>query len=219
MPDTYGLQGCPQDRHSHRFGMFKFLCLPFGLGNTGNKFKRMMDQILGNLPYCFVSIDYILMFSPNLTSHIQHLRDILELCRAQGLTIGLGKCEFVVPETELLGHCLTSCSLQSLLQHTSAVRIFPLPSDKPGLQRFLGMINFYRRFLHNTALLHSLMPSKVQVNLSDGLPSLTPPSAMPSFSSPLFLSLQTLGRHSPADAPRFLVSVGFILQKALHCRD
>ena len=59
----------------------------------------MMDQILGNLPYCFVYIDDIRIFSPDLTSYVQHLCDILELCRAHGLTIGLGKCKFAVPET------------------------------------------------------------------------------------------------------------------------
>ena len=53
--------------------------------------------LLGNLPYCFVYIDDILVFSPDLSSHIQHLRDVLELCRAHGLTIGLGKCEFAGP--------------------------------------------------------------------------------------------------------------------------
>ena len=55
------------------FGKFEFLRLPFGLGNTFNTFQRMMDQILGNLPYCFVYIDDILVFSPNLSSHVQHL--------------------------------------------------------------------------------------------------------------------------------------------------
>ena len=51
------------------FGMFEFLCLPFGLRNTGNTFQRMMDHILGNLPYCFIYIEDILVFSPNLSSH------------------------------------------------------------------------------------------------------------------------------------------------------
>ena len=36
------------------FGMFEFLRLPLGLKNTGNSFQRMMDQILGDLPFCFV---------------------------------------------------------------------------------------------------------------------------------------------------------------------
>ena len=102
------------------FGMFKFLCLPFGLWNAGNAFQRMLDQILGNLPYCFVHIDGILVFSPDLTSHIQHLRDVLELCRAHCLKIGLGKCEFAVPEIEFLGHHFASSGLHPLPKHTSA---------------------------------------------------------------------------------------------------
>ena len=134
------------------FGMFEFLHLPFGLRNAGNTFQRMMDQILFNLPYCFVYIDDILVFSPNLSSHVQHLQDVLELCRVHGLTIGLGKCEFRVPKTEFQVHRLTSSGLSPLLKHTSSIRYFPPPSDKPGLQRFLGMINFYRKYLRNTAL-------------------------------------------------------------------
>ena len=68
-----------------------------------------------------------------------------------GLTIGLGKCEFDVSETQFLGHGLTSFGLQSLPNHTSAFQDFPPPSDKPGLQQFLVMINFYQRFLRNAA--------------------------------------------------------------------
>ena len=103
------------------FGMFEFLCLPYRLRNTRNTFQRMMDQILGNLPYSFVYIDDILIFSPELTSHVQHLLDVLELCHAHGLTIGLGKCEFAVPETEFLGHRLSSSGLppsQAHLHHS-----------------------------------------------------------------------------------------------------
>ena len=110
-----------------QFGMFKFLRLPFGLRNAGNTFQGMMDQILGKLPNYFVYINDILIFSPNFTSHIQDLRDVLELCRAHGLTIGLGKCEFAVPETEFLGHCLTSSSLH------------PLPSTSPPFKIFLQL--------------------------------------------------------------------------------
>ena len=77
------------------FGMFKFLCLPFGLRNARNTFRRMMDQILGNLPYCFIYIDNILVFSPGLSTHVQKLRDVLELCRAHGLTLGLGQYSLV----------------------------------------------------------------------------------------------------------------------------
>ena len=72
------------------FGMYAFPHLHFGLRKAGNMFQMMMDQIRGNLPYCFIYIYNILVFSPNLSSHIQHLQDILELCHAHSLKIGLG---------------------------------------------------------------------------------------------------------------------------------
>ena len=108
-----------------------------------------MNQNLGNSPYCFVFIDDILVFSPDLQTHVQKLGDVLELCCVHGLTIGLGKCEFAVSETEFLGHNLSSSGLRHLSKHTSAIREFSPPSDKPGLQHFRGMMNFYRRFLQN----------------------------------------------------------------------
>ena len=49
---------------------FKFLRLPLGLRNT---FQRMMDQILGDFPFCFVYVDGILVFSPDKDTHVQNL--------------------------------------------------------------------------------------------------------------------------------------------------
>ena len=152
-------------------------------------FQRMMDQILGILLYCFFYINNILVFSPNLSFHVQHLRGVLELCRVQGLTICLGKCEFGVPKTKFLGNRLISSSLNPLLKHTFAIRDFPPPSDKPSLQQFLGMINFYREFLCNAAQVPAplTIPSRVLGYLAFGLMCSTPPSATPSFSWSLFL--------------------------------
>ena len=90
------------------FGMFEFLRLPFGLINTGNTFQRMMDSILGDLPYCFTYVDNILLFSNSLEEHEDHLCQVLLLCREHGLTIGLPKCEFAMPEIEFLGHVLSA---------------------------------------------------------------------------------------------------------------
>ena len=135
------------------FGMFEFLRLPFGLRNAGQTFQRLMDQVLGGLPFCFVYVDDILIFSPDLSSHVDHLREVLELCRLHGLTIGLPKCEFAVSEVEFLGHNLSSSGCKPLVKHTAVIGEFPVPSDKPALQRFLGMINFYRKFIKNAALI------------------------------------------------------------------
>lgn len=133
------------------FGMFEFLRLPFGLRNAGQTFQRMMDQILGGLCYCFVYVDDILIFSPDLSSHVDHLRHILNLCREHGLTIGLPKCEFGVPQIEFLGHLLSKDGCRPLDKHIAVIEKFPVPVDKPALQRFLGMFNFYRKFIKGAA--------------------------------------------------------------------
>ena len=77
------------------FGMYAFLCITFGLRNTGNTFPHLMDQALGDLPFCYVYVDNILIFSQDLSSsHVDNLREVFRLCWKHGLTIGLPKCEF-----------------------------------------------------------------------------------------------------------------------------
>ena len=74
------------------FGMLEFLRMPFALRNARNTFQRLMDQILGDLPFCFVYGDDILVFSKDLSSHVQHLWDILLLCQEHSLTILVSVC-------------------------------------------------------------------------------------------------------------------------------
>jgi hypothetical protein len=53
---------------------------------------------------------------------------------------------------------VTAGGIQPLNDHVEAVKVFPQPSDKQGLQRFLGVVNFYRRFLPKAAaMLRRLM--------------------------------------------------------------
>ena len=58
------------------FGMFEFLRMPFRLRNAGNTFQRLMDQVLGDLLFCFVYVYDILIFSRDLSSHVDNLREI-----------------------------------------------------------------------------------------------------------------------------------------------
>ena len=102
------------------FGMYEFIRMPFGLLNAGNTFQRMIDLVLGDLTFCFVYIDDILIFSRDLSFHEDNLQEIFLLCQKHGLTIGLPKCEFAVSKIELLG--IFSPPLVALL-----LRSTPLP--------------------------------------------------------------------------------------------
>nr|VZI00068.1 unnamed protein product [Spirometra erinaceieuropaei] len=67
------------------------------------------------------------------------------------ITINPSKCVLGVPSLEFLGHQVDSEGLRPLPSKVEAVRNFPPPTSKRQLQRFLGMVNFYRRFIPNCA--------------------------------------------------------------------
>ena len=73
------------------FGVFEFRRLPFGLRNAAQTFQRIYNRIFGDLPFCFVYLDDILVFSSSLADCQLHLRGVLDLC-LHGLTINLEKC-------------------------------------------------------------------------------------------------------------------------------
>ena len=129
------------------FGLFEFLYMPFGLKNAAQTFQRVMDRIFIGLPFVFIYLDDVLVVSWNRKLHTKHLQVVLELLVQIGLVLNLDKCSFVENEIEYLGHKITANGIVPLHRHVDALLLQPHPQDVRGLQRFLGMINFYCRFL------------------------------------------------------------------------
>ena len=131
------------------FGLWEFLRMPFGQKNAAQTFQRLMDGVLRDIEYVFVYLDDILIGSKNPAEHKVHLRKVFELLVKNGLLINKPKCVFGVPELDYLGHRVTSEGITPLKSRVEAIKSFPIPNSKKSLQRFLGMLNFYRRFIPN----------------------------------------------------------------------
>ena len=101
----------------------------------------MMDRIFDDLPFCFVYLDDILVFSSSLADCQLHLRGVLDLC-LHGLTINLEKFFVYASQVEYLGHSVSSSGSAHLHKQVSAITAFPPPTNCPALQQFLGMVNF-----------------------------------------------------------------------------
>jgi hypothetical protein len=86
------------------FGLFEFTRMPFGLRNTGMTFQRLLDSVLGNLPFAFVYLDDILVASPDPSSHRRHLEAVFAILQSNGLVVNADKCLFGRPEVDFLGH-------------------------------------------------------------------------------------------------------------------
>jgi cleavage and polyadenylation specificity factor subunit 1 len=126
------------------FGLFEYIFMPFGLKNAAQTFQRLMDCLFRHLPFVFVYLDDILIASKNSTQHIQHLRLVFEVLQDAGLRINPAKCTFLVSSLSFLGHNLDASGISPMEKHVKALADFPPPADLKDLQRFLGLINFYR---------------------------------------------------------------------------
>ncbi|BHF84689.1 hypothetical protein SprV_0902784000 [Sparganum proliferum] len=133
------------------FGLFEFIRMPFGLRNAAQTFQRFIDHVLRGLPFVYAYIDDLLVASRNEEEHKEHLALVFDRLDKFGVVINPSKCVLGVPSLEFLGHQVDSEGLRPLPSKVDAVRNFPPPTTKRQLQRFLGLVNFYRRFLPNCA--------------------------------------------------------------------
>lgn len=133
------------------FGLFEFPFLNFGLCGAAQTFQRFMNEVLGELNFCFVYLDDILIFSDNEADHKLHLRMVCEKLSQYGLTVNASKCVFGVKEISFLGHWITKHGTTPLPEKVEPIRNYPQPKTIKELRRFLGLLNFFRRFLPGAA--------------------------------------------------------------------
>ncbi|KAJ9523014.1 hypothetical protein QJQ45_023818 [Haematococcus lacustris] len=141
----------PKTAFRTRYGHFEFTVLPFGLCNAPATFQRLMNDIFRKeLDDCvIVYLDDILIFSRNQQEHAQHLRRVLDLLQEHKLYAKLSKCEFGLDKTEFLGHIISSAGIACDPAKVAAVETWPVPTTVHDVRSFLGLANFYRRFIKN----------------------------------------------------------------------
>ena len=133
------------------FGTFEYLRMPFGLKNAGQTFQRMMDEILSDLEFAFIYMDDVLVASRNLEEHYEHFRMLFRRLAEHDLVLSPAKCQFGQSKIEFLGHTVSKDGIEPLPGKVAAIAQFPKPSTTEELKRFLGMINFYNRFMPRAA--------------------------------------------------------------------
>jgi hypothetical protein len=139
------------------FGLFEYLFMSFGLCNAAQTFQRFMDSLFKHLPFVFCYLDDLIIASHTLEEHHEHLRQVFTILQENGLQINPAKCVFAAAAVEFLGHRVDQHGVWLLQRHVQAISDFPPPQDVKQLQQFLGIVNFYRRFLPGIArTLHPL---------------------------------------------------------------
>ena len=144
-------ESVPKTAISTPFGLFEFLRMPFGLKCAAQTFQRLMDTVCRGLTFLYVYLDDILIFSKSKEEHLDHLKQLFERLQSHGLIISPQKCKFGVSQIEFLGHMVDDKGVRPLPEKVQAITAYPKPKSVKEMQTYLGMINFYHRFLPSAA--------------------------------------------------------------------
>ena len=134
-------------------GNYQFKKLPFGLMNAPVSFQMVMTQVLRGLTWKFalVYVDDIIIFSPDFDTHVQHLTTVFDRLRHAKLKLKPQKCHFAAKEVTYLGHVISKHGVKVDSKKTSVVTTYPVPKDPSEVRAFLGICNYYRRFVQGYA--------------------------------------------------------------------
>nr|XP_012151021.1 PREDICTED: uncharacterized protein K02A2.6-like [Megachile rotundata] len=129
--------------------------MTFGLKNAAQTFQRFMDAVLRGLHFAFCYIDDILIASKDDVEHELHLRLVLERLQQFGISINTAKCIFGASSAQYLGYVIDKKGIRPVPEKIQAISEYPQPKTIEELRRFLGILNFYRRFVKNAAAIQA----------------------------------------------------------------
>ena len=169
-----GFWQIPMDKESQEkstftthFGSFSWIRLAFGLQGTPGSFQSLMSRVLAGLTFnmCLVFIDDILCLSRNFQEHLSHLLVIFDRIRKAGLRLKPSKGHLVASKVNYLGHVVSKDGVSVDPAKIDLVKNFPTPKSQQEVRSFLGLPNYYRRFVKNfsaiAAPLNALLKNQV----------------------------------------------------------
>lgn len=133
------------------FGLFEFLFMCFGLRNAAQTFQRFIDEVTRGLDFVFAYVDDILIASESEEEHTKHLNILFERLDKFGIKINIDKCIFGKSEVSFLGYTVNTHGSKPPDERIEVIKNAQRPITIKQLRRFLGMINFYRRFIPKIA--------------------------------------------------------------------
>ncbi|XP_061721086.1 uncharacterized protein K02A2.6-like [Cydia pomonella] len=128
-------------------GLFQYTRLVYGLANAPAIFQRTMETLLVGIDGVSIWLDDVCITGPDKATHLERLREVLFRIKDAGLKLQKDKCEFFKSSVTYLGYVIDKNGLRTCPRKIEAIVNAPRPNNVLDVKRFLGFINYYRKFI------------------------------------------------------------------------
>ena len=132
-------------------GLFRPNRLPMGVKSAVAIFQREMETLLAGIPNVAVFLDDIAITGLTAAQHRQNVREVLKRLNAAGLRVNEKKSVWVSDQVYYLGFCISAAGVQTSPEKTRAITDAPQPQNVAQLRAYLGLLQYYSRFISNLA--------------------------------------------------------------------
>ena len=103
--------------------------------------------MLAGLDFAFGYLDDILIHSPDVPTHLIHMRQLFQRLREADLKLNREKCNFFKSHIQYLGHLISGEGIKPLPEKLESIKEMPPPTIPKEVKQFLGLIDYYRKFV------------------------------------------------------------------------
>ena len=126
---------------------FEFTKCPFGLSQAPSYFQRLINKVIKGLPFAFGYLDDVLIHSPDIETHLQHMRIFFQRLREADLMLEDSKCNYFKAHVQYLGHLVSGKGIRPLPEKLDSIKKVPAPTTLKEIKQFLGLVGYYRKFI------------------------------------------------------------------------
>jgi len=135
-------------------GFFELTVMFFGMMNSPATFQAMMNKILRDMineGKVVVFVDDVLVGTETEEGHDKIVEEILKRLEENDLYIKPEKCVWKVQKIGFLGVVIGPDGIEMEKKKVNRVLSWPEPKNVKDVRKFLGLVNYYRRFIKNFA--------------------------------------------------------------------
>ena len=135
-------------------GSFELTIMFFGLTNSPATFQAMMNELLRDLintGKVAVFIDDVIVGTDTEEGHDELVAEVVKRLEENDLYVKPEKCKWKVKEVNFLGVVIRPEGIKMEKEKVKGVLEWLTPKCVKDIQKFLGLANYYRRFIENFA--------------------------------------------------------------------